>query len=124
MRENFTEFAFCTFVYKTSPFLWLTRNFFHILQIPGFLNQFKDASPKDVIVCKEVGKFPTCSNDISFWLPENHEESYSENKSLKFFACDVFGKGQHFSLLKLDVKTKTASEVEFSSGGNSYTESS
>ena len=46
---------------------------------PGFLNQFKDASPKDVIVYKEVSKFPACSNDISFWLPENHEESYSEN---------------------------------------------
>jgi len=38
-------------------------------------------------------------------------------------ARDVFGKGYHFSLLKLDVKTKTASGVEFSSGGNSNTES-
>lgn len=34
-------------------------------------------------------------------------------------ARDVFGKGYHFSLLKLDVKTKTASGVEFSSGGTS-----
>ena len=31
-------------------------------------------------------------------------------------AKDLFGKGYHFSLLKLDVKTKTASGVEFSSG--------
>ena len=29
---------------------------------------------------------------------------------------DVFGKGYHFSLLKLEVKTKTASGVEFTSG--------
>jgi len=34
-------------------------------------------------------------------------------------ARDVFGKGYHFSLVKLDVKTKTASGVEFSSGGSS-----
>ncbi|XP_066587785.1 voltage-dependent anion-selective channel-like [Prorops nasuta] len=32
-------------------------------------------------------------------------------------ARDVVGKGYHFGLLKLDVKTKTASGVEFSSGG-------
>lgn len=31
-------------------------------------------------------------------------------------ARDVFGKGYHFGLLKLDVKTKTESGVEFSSG--------
>jgi len=34
-------------------------------------------------------------------------------------ARDVFGKGYHFSLVKLDVKTKTSSGVEFSSGGSS-----
>jgi len=38
-------------------------------------------------------------------------------------AKDLFGKGYHFSLLKLDVKTKTASGVEFSSGGTSNTDS-
>lgn len=32
-------------------------------------------------------------------------------------ARDVFGKGYHFGLWKLDVKTKTASGVEFSYGG-------
>lgn len=32
-------------------------------------------------------------------------------------ARDVFGKGFHFGLLKLDVKTKTNSGVEFNSGG-------
>jgi len=32
---------------------------------------------------------------------------------------DVFGKGYHFGVLKLDVKTKTATGVEFSSGGSS-----
>lgn len=32
-------------------------------------------------------------------------------------ARDVFGKGYHFGLCKLDVKTKTTSGVEFSIGG-------
>jgi len=32
---------------------------------------------------------------------------------------DVFGKGYHFGVLKLDVKTKTATGVEFSTGGSS-----
>lgn len=32
-------------------------------------------------------------------------------------ARDVFGKGFHFGLLKLDVRTKTDSGVEFASGG-------
>lgn len=36
---------------------------------------------------------------------------------------DVFGKGYHFGVLKLDVKTKTATGVEFSTGGSSNTES-
>jgi hypothetical protein len=34
-------------------------------------------------------------------------------------ARDVFNKGYHFGLLKLDCKTKTSSGVEFSSGGSS-----
>lgn len=38
-------------------------------------------------------------------------------------ARDVFGKGYHFSLLKLDVKTKSSSGVEFNSAGNSNTDS-
>ena len=36
---------------------------------------------------------------------------------------DVFGKGYHFSLLKLDVKTKTATGVEFNSGYNTNQDS-
>lgn len=36
---------------------------------------------------------------------------------------DVFGKGYNFGVLKLDVKTKTASGVEFSSAGTSNTDS-
>jgi len=35
---------------------------------------------------------------------------------------DVFGKGYHFGLLKLDVKTKTSTGVEFNSGGQSVAE--
>lgn len=31
-------------------------------------------------------------------------------------AKDVFGKGYHFSLMKLELKTKTATGVEFTSG--------
>jgi len=38
-------------------------------------------------------------------------------------AKDVFGKGYHFGLIKLDLKTKTSSGVEFSSGGQSNQES-
>lgn len=38
-------------------------------------------------------------------------------------ARDVFGKGYHFGLLKLDLKTKTSSGVEFSTGGVSNSES-
>lgn len=34
-------------------------------------------------------------------------------------ARDIFTKGYHFGLLKLDCKTKTKSGVEFSSGGSS-----
>ena len=34
-------------------------------------------------------------------------------------ARDVFGKGYHFSLMKLELKTKTASGVEFTSSKKS-----
>lgn len=37
-------------------------------------------------------------------------------------ARDVFGKGYHFGLLKLELKSKTASGVEFTSGGTSNTD--
>lgn len=35
---------------------------------------------------------------------------------------DVFGKGYHFGLLKLEVKSKTSTGVEFTCGGNSSTD--
>jgi len=38
-------------------------------------------------------------------------------------ARDVFGKGYHFNLMKLEVKTKTASGVEFTTEGTSNSES-
>jgi len=38
-------------------------------------------------------------------------------------ARDVFGKGYHFSLMKLELKTKTATGVEFTSGGSSNLDS-
>ena len=34
-------------------------------------------------------------------------------------ARDVFGKGFHFGLVKLDVKSKTSSGIELNSGGQS-----
>lgn len=37
-------------------------------------------------------------------------------------AKDVFGKGYHFGLIKLDCKTKTATGVEFNTGGTSNQE--
>ncbi|XP_019770285.1 voltage-dependent anion-selective channel isoform X6 [Dendroctonus ponderosae] len=38
-------------------------------------------------------------------------------------AQDVFNKGYHFGLVKLDIKTKSASGVEFATGGSSNQES-
>lgn len=37
-------------------------------------------------------------------------------------ARDVFSKGYHFGLMKLDVKTKTSTGVEFTTGGFSNQE--
>jgi len=37
-------------------------------------------------------------------------------------ARDVFGKGYHFGLVKLDVKSKTSSGVEFTAAGNTTTD--
>merc|ERR1719397_1358082 len=37
-------------------------------------------------------------------------------------ARDVFGKGYHFGLVKLEVKSKTSSGVEFTAGGNTTTD--
>ena len=81
------KFAFCTFVYKTERKVTFVLWKFHeiLFKFSRFLNQ--DA---DVIVYKEVSKFP-----VIFCLPENHEESYSENAeniALTFSALDVFGK--------------------------------
>ena len=44
--------------------------------------------------------------------------SYSDIKQAK----DVFGKGYHFGLVKLDVKSNTSSGVEFTVGGSSFTD--
>ena len=47
---------------------------------PGFLKQFDTLESKKPITYKEISKFPTCTNDISFWLPEGAtEETFSEN---------------------------------------------
>ena len=43
---------------------------------PGFLRQFDTTDPKQKIIYKEVSKHPSCTNDVSFWLPD---ETFSEN---------------------------------------------
>ena len=45
---------------------------------PGFLHQFDTEDAKTPIKFKAVSKFPSCTNDISFWLPVENEE-FSEN---------------------------------------------
>lgn len=47
---------------------------------PGFLSQFNESDPKKVIKFKAVSKFPSCTNDLSFWLPpQEAKEEFSEN---------------------------------------------
>ncbi|XP_044763272.1 probable phenylalanine--tRNA ligase, mitochondrial [Coccinella septempunctata] len=43
----------------------------------GFLNQFKFAKVDAKVIYKPVSQYPQCSNDISFWLPQDKE--YAEN---------------------------------------------
>jgi phenylalanyl-tRNA synthetase alpha chain len=48
----------------------------------GFLSQFRYDDPdySKIIKFKPVSAYPPCSNDISFWLPEDKEGvSYSSN---------------------------------------------
>ena len=40
----------------------------------GFLSQFENKGPEDVIKYKATSKFPQCINDISFWLPKDAED--------------------------------------------------
>lgn len=59
----------------------------------------------------------SCSNRFiifAFVLQNMSPPTYSD---LGKSARDVFGQGYHFGLFKLDVKTKTQSDVEFSCGG-------
>ena len=42
-------------------------------QDSGFLSQFQDASPDTKVIYKTVSKFPQCTNDLSFWLPQTAE---------------------------------------------------
>ena len=46
----------------------------------GFLSQFVINDPKKKIVYRPISKFPQCTNDISFWLPESQQcKAYSKN---------------------------------------------
>ena len=37
----------------------------------GFLTQFEGAEPNTCIKYKAVSQYPQCTNDISFWLPND-----------------------------------------------------
>ncbi|XP_023287818.1 probable phenylalanine--tRNA ligase, mitochondrial [Orussus abietinus] len=45
---------------------------------PGFLNQFNGASPETLITYKPVSIYPPCTNDISFWLPQDGDYSSAD----------------------------------------------
>ncbi|XP_019771185.2 probable phenylalanine--tRNA ligase, mitochondrial [Dendroctonus ponderosae] len=44
----------------------------------GFLCQFKTHNINEAITYKEISQFPQCTNDLSFWLPENAEFSSND----------------------------------------------
>ncbi|XP_045476876.1 voltage-dependent anion-selective channel-like isoform X2 [Harmonia axyridis] len=84
---------------------------------------------KDQIICwqKLHPKQPLDYHSIVLDRPLDLSErlimappSYSE---LGKRSRDVFGRGYHFGLIKLDVKTKTAAGVEFNTSGSSNQES-
>ena len=46
----------------------------------GLLSQFVTNDPKKKIIYRPISKYPQCSNDISFWLPESKQSDvYSRN---------------------------------------------
>lgn len=45
----------------------------------GFLNQFKPKDPKRIIKYRPISIFPQCTNDLSFWLPDEKVATYSDN---------------------------------------------
>ncbi|CAH0564091.1 unnamed protein product [Brassicogethes aeneus] len=69
----------------------------------GWFGSKKETPP--IVVCTDPSMAPPCYSDLG--------------KK----AADVFSKGYHFGLLKLDCKTKTAGGVELSTGGNSNQDS-
>lgn len=74
-----------------------------------------------------VGKFRETAADTTFitlQLKKKTKKTMSPPTygDLGKNARDVFGKGYHFSLVKLDLKTKTASGIEFNTSGSSNTD--
>ncbi|KAF2900351.1 hypothetical protein ILUMI_05833 [Ignelater luminosus] len=45
----------------------------------GFLNQFNTEDVNKKIIYKSVSQYPQCTNDISFWLPQNKSSPYASN---------------------------------------------
>jgi phenylalanyl-tRNA synthetase alpha chain len=45
----------------------------------GFLTQFVTNDESKKIIYRPVSRCPQCANDISFWLPQNHSDSFSNN---------------------------------------------
>ncbi|XP_045774906.1 voltage-dependent anion-selective channel-like isoform X1 [Maniola jurtina] len=96
-----------------------------------------DGSLGEMIVCKdELGRRIDCPCEDDDEDREFQEEHFSSQKLLccpemapPYYAdlgkksSDVFSKGYHFGVFKLDLKTKSESGVEFSSGITSNQES-
>ena len=51
----------------------------------GFLSQFESATPDSNIVYKTLSKFPQCTNDVSFWLPQHDDDSLEEFSENDFY---------------------------------------
>lgn len=45
----------------------------------GFLHQFENKSPFDVVKFKQFSSCPQCINDLSFWIPQDNESPYTPN---------------------------------------------
>lgn len=72
-------------------------------------------------MCRKRHRASQRSNfQVSLWLQTMAPPTYGD---LGKDARNVFGKGYHFGLIKLDLKTKSSAGVEFATGGSSNIDS-
>ena len=45
----------------------------------GFLSQWAAATPDTPVTFRALSKFPQCTNDLSFWLPDTADQDFSPN---------------------------------------------